>query len=63
MRGPSEMEEFVSKLVLFRLVLSGALVSVAIAEIFGLTNGTSSQLLAGSIGAVSVAALKSFHFL
>jgi len=58
-----EMEGFVSKLVLFRLLLSGALVSVAVAEIFGLTSGTPSQLVAGTVGAASVAALKSLHFI
>ena len=58
-----EKEDFVSKLVLFRLVLSGAMVSVAIAEVCGFSSGTPSQLVAGTIGGVSVAALKSLHFI
>lgn len=56
-------EGFVSKLVLFRLALSGALVGIAIAEVFGLTSGTNSQVVAGTIGALSVGALKLAHFI
>lgn len=50
-----------SKLVIARLILSGALVGVAIAETLGFSSGAVSQMLAGSLGAAAVGALKFTH--
>ncbi len=63
MERSSESRDFVSKLVAIRLILSGALVGVAVAETLGLSTGTSSQLAAGTIGALIVGALKIAHFI
>jgi hypothetical protein len=59
----NEDQGFISKIVLARLILSGALVAVAIANILGLSNGTSSQVIAGMVGALSIAGLKIAHFI
>ena len=56
-------ENLVSKLVIVRLVLSGALVAIAVAEIFGLSASTGHEVVAGSIGAVAVLGLKLFHLI
>jgi hypothetical protein len=63
MNDPITEERFLSKLVLIRLVLSGALVGVAIAELFGFSTGTHSQVVAGTIGAAAVGILKIAHFI
>lgn len=51
----------VSKLVVARLILSGALVAIAIAETFGLTSGSKEQVIAGGFGAATVVFLKIAH--
>jgi hypothetical protein len=56
-------ERVVSKLVLARLAFSGGLVAVAIAEVLGLSADIHSQAVAGTIGIVSVVALKLAHLI
>ena len=61
---PDEKQErFLSKLTIFRIALSGALVAVAIAEVSGLSAGVNSQLVAGTLGAVAFGTLKAIHFI
>jgi hypothetical protein len=56
-------EEIVSKLVIIRLALAGALVAVSVAELAGLTTSPSGQFVAGSFGVAAVYGLKLAHLL
>ena len=53
----------VSKLVVLRLVLSGALVAVSLAEVLGLTATVNHELAAAVAGAVAVATMKLTHII